>query len=120
MSKGGAKVLEMGPEMGGSRKDALRRLLEVVEAEVGRRILRDERRKGDGSGSGNIRSEEVRMAVPREGGGEGRGRVESGVGKVGMEGGLRMGSRRAWAREDGETRDRREGGMRREGVGGER
>lgn len=34
--------------MGGSRKEALERLLEVVERGVGARILREGRRKGEG------------------------------------------------------------------------
>ncbi|OAG09363.1 uncharacterized protein CC84DRAFT_1136967 [Paraphaeosphaeria sporulosa] len=46
MSKGGAKALEMGPETGGTRKEALRRLLEIVEGELGREMVRDGWRDG--------------------------------------------------------------------------
>jgi hypothetical protein len=45
LAKGGAQTLEIGPEMGSSRKEALERLLEVVERGVGARILREGRRK---------------------------------------------------------------------------
>lgn len=48
LAKGGAQTLEIGPEVGGSRKEALERLLEVVERGVGARILREGRRKGEG------------------------------------------------------------------------
>ncbi|KAF2452089.1 hypothetical protein P171DRAFT_479099 [Karstenula rhodostoma CBS 690.94] len=108
MSKGGAKALEIGPEMGVSRKEALRRLLEVVEGEVGRGVLRDGRKKGEavvgmaerpmvgGSGAAGIRGEGV---------GELRGRGDGGGAGARMRG-----------REDMEQRD---GGARREG-GGER
>ena len=46
MGKSGAKCLDMGPEMGESRKEALAKLLVVVETEVGRMLLRDAKRAG--------------------------------------------------------------------------
>lgn len=110
MSKGGAKTLEMGPEVGGSRKEALRRLLEVVEGEVGRGVLRDGKRKGEGvSGLGD------RIMVGGVGGAAGmRG---EGVGEPRGWGEGRGVGARMKGREDIEQRD---GGARREGGGGER
>lgn len=73
VAKSGAKTLEIGPEMGSSRKEALKRLLEVVEGEVGRGILRDGRRKGEGEGRERegMDMERKRDGVRREGvGGE--------------------------------------------------
>jgi hypothetical protein len=41
IEKGGVRSLEVGPEVGSSRKEALERLLEVVETEIGRMMLND-------------------------------------------------------------------------------
>lgn len=57
LAKGGAHTLEIGPEVGASRKEALQLLLEVVERGIGARILREGRRKGEGE----------RMGVRKEG-----------------------------------------------------
>ncbi|KAL6708580.1 hypothetical protein ACN47E_002561 [Coniothyrium glycines] len=45
MGKGGIKCLELGPEYGANRKDALRGLLERVEKEIGSMMVRDEKKK---------------------------------------------------------------------------
>lgn len=59
--------------MGGSRKEVLRRLLEIAESELGRTMLRDARRKNEGGGGGG--AEWVRPSGSRvDSGNEGRGR----------------------------------------------
>lgn len=40
------KSLEIGPEMGGTRRDALMKLLNSIEVEVGRMQLKDARKSG--------------------------------------------------------------------------
>jgi len=53
VTKSGGKNLELGPEVGASRKEALRRLLEAMEGEVGRMMVRDARRgRGEAPGVG--------------------------------------------------------------------
>jgi len=42
IGQGGVRSLEVGPEVGRSRKEALERLLEVVEMEIGRMMLNDD------------------------------------------------------------------------------
>ncbi len=44
MGKGGAKYLDIGPETGESRKEALTKLLSVVEMEIGGMMLKDAKR----------------------------------------------------------------------------
>ncbi|KAJ4305807.1 hypothetical protein N0V90_001339 [Kalmusia sp. IMI 367209] len=68
MTKPGTKTLELGPEFGATRREALGRLLEVVEGELGRTIVRDARRK-DAGGAGA-------SAVNGGGGGGSNGREE--------------------------------------------
>jgi len=48
IDKGGLRALELGPEVGYSRKEALGKLLCSVELEVGRLILNDEWRARKG------------------------------------------------------------------------
>ncbi|KAF1945920.1 hypothetical protein EJ02DRAFT_368243 [Clathrospora elynae] len=58
MGKGGVKCLDFGPEKGKTRKEALTRLLSLVEEEIGGMMLRDAKRskaeaqarRGSGSG----------------------------------------------------------------------
>ncbi|KAI1516241.1 hypothetical protein L13192_04872 [Pyrenophora tritici-repentis] len=52
IGKAGARTLELGPEVGKTRKETLGRLLECVEVEVGRLMLNDEWRGRKGSGKG--------------------------------------------------------------------
>jgi hypothetical protein len=44
MGKGGTKSLELGPEFGASRKEALGRLLESVEREIWGMVVKDGKR----------------------------------------------------------------------------
>jgi hypothetical protein len=50
--------LELGPEMGASRKEALEHLLEVVEMAIGRMMLNDDyhARKAAKDGGGSVGS----------------------------------------------------------------
>jgi hypothetical protein len=41
MGKGGVRTIDLGPEVGGSRKEVLVKLLEVLETEIGRMMLND-------------------------------------------------------------------------------
>lgn len=108
MSKTGSKALETGPETGSSRKAALGRLLEAVEGEVGRVILRDVRRKGEGADT----TEGARLSGTRgDGVAEGfvRGELSSGGG-----------GQRMRTREDVDQRYGREAVIRRDALGSDR
>jgi hypothetical protein len=49
MGKGDVKYLDFGPESGQTRKEALMKVLEVVEVEIGDMMVRDRRdRRRDG------------------------------------------------------------------------
>jgi len=54
MGQGGAKCLEIGPEMGETRKEVLTKLLSVVETEIGRMMLRDARRATNEGQAGRL------------------------------------------------------------------
>ncbi|KAF1849414.1 uncharacterized protein K460DRAFT_267324, partial [Cucurbitaria berberidis CBS 394.84] len=43
MGKGGVKCLDIGPEMGVTRKEVLKKLLGVVELDIGKMMYRDAR-----------------------------------------------------------------------------
>ena len=54
--------MELGPEMGGSRKEALEHLLGVVEMEIGRMMLNDDnyqKKKAARDGGGSVGSGSV-------------------------------------------------------------
>jgi hypothetical protein len=41
MGKGGTRMLDLGPEVGCSRKEVLVKLLDVLETEIGRMMMND-------------------------------------------------------------------------------
>jgi hypothetical protein len=60
MGKGGIRTIDIGPEVGASRKKVLVKLLEVLETEIGRMMLNDwyharKTKEAGGSGSGRER-----------------------------------------------------------------
>jgi hypothetical protein len=60
IGKGGIRILDIGPEVGASRKEVLVKLLEVLETEIGRMMLNDwyharKTKEGSASGSGSGR-----------------------------------------------------------------
>ncbi|KAI4934663.1 hypothetical protein J4E85_002521 [Alternaria conjuncta] len=62
IEQGGVRSLELGPEMGGSRKEALEHLLGVVEMEIGRMMLNDDnyqKKKAARDGGGSVGSGSV-------------------------------------------------------------
>ncbi|KAH6883092.1 hypothetical protein BKA58DRAFT_464968 [Alternaria rosae] len=56
IEQGGVRSLELGPEMGSSRKEALGNLLGVVEMEIGRMMLNHHAKKAARDGGGSVGS----------------------------------------------------------------
>ena len=95
----------MGPETGCSRREALRRLLEIVEIEIGKTVLRDARRKNEGGGVAEwIRPSGLRMESSNEGWGRERDVASAGSAASGRV-----------RREEADQRDMWESGSKREG-----
>ncbi|KAF2643822.1 hypothetical protein P280DRAFT_514816 [Massarina eburnea CBS 473.64] len=86
LSKSGSRTLEYGPENGKTRKEALGRLLDVVEGEVGKMMIKDAREAGKERDVGVAMGREGRRAKGEEGVGSASARGRDGYGKEAWEG----------------------------------